>query len=298
MDVDMDVGATKPAETYIEHTLRTHHMLDVREVEVRFVGLFDTVVSYKAAQLVKLGGSLENWLVKQQAINHPKVIKVVHLAASEEHRAMFCLHNIKSVGGKGEEYFLPGVHSDVGGGYLDNSYDDGLIVTQAYRYWAQKDRTEYLVAKGWFKDEELQEDAISLDADNNPDYVQLMVKRDKSVARKVHNAYCKIPLKIMVEKAGESDITIEPSLESDATDTINAFPELVKLESRIKSHIGSVGPRGSEASVWQQIEPELNAIRHKHLHFSARYNGTLNGIGHFPRRTFFKNKRERYVFKG
>lgn len=50
--------------------------------------------------------------------------------------------------------------------------------------------------------------------------------------------------------------------------------------------------------VCQKAGPELNAIRHKHLHFSARYNGTLNGIGHFPRRTFFKNKRERYVFKG
>ena len=31
--------------------------------------------------------------------------------------------------GKGEEYFLPGVHSDVGGGYLDNGSDAGLIVS-------------------------------------------------------------------------------------------------------------------------------------------------------------------------
>ena len=55
MEVDPDMGAATPAESYIEHTLRTHHMLDVREVEIRFVGLFDTVVSYKAAQIVKLG---------------------------------------------------------------------------------------------------------------------------------------------------------------------------------------------------------------------------------------------------
>jgi len=45
-------------------------------------------------------------------------------------------------------------------------------------------------------------------------------------------------------------------------------------------------------------EPELNAIRHKHLHFSARYNGDWNGLGHNPRRTFFNNTRKRYVFNG
>ena len=71
----MDVGATAPSESYIEHTLRTHHMLDVREVEIRFVGLFDTVVSYKAAQIVKFGGSLENWLTKQKAI---RVLPLFH----------------------------------------------------------------------------------------------------------------------------------------------------------------------------------------------------------------------------
>lgn len=295
--MEVDMGASASAESYIERTLRTHHMLDVREVEVRFVGLFDTVVSYKAAQLVKFGGSLENWLVKQQAINQPKVKKVVHLASAEEHRDMFCLHNIKSAGGKGEEYFMPGVHSDIGGGYLPEGSDAGLIVTQAYHYWAKKDRAEYLVAQGWFKDDELVEDAISLDNEGNPDYVQLSVTRDKAVARKVNNAYCKIPLKIMAEKAGESEITIEPKLARDATKAINAA-ELSNFETRVIKYIKSAGPRGSEAKDWQKAEPELNAIRHKHLHFSARYNGKYNGLGHNPRRTLFRNTRKRYVFNG
>lgn len=286
------------AVTYIEHAIRTLHMLDVKEVEIRFVGLFDTVVSYKAAQIVKLGGSLENWLVKQQAISHSKVKKVVHIASAEEHRDMFCLHNIDSTGGKGEEYFLPGVHSDIGGGYLPNGSDAGLKVTQAYRYWAQKDRDDYLVAKGWFKDSELVEDWISLKENGEPDYVQLSVTRDKARARVVQNAYGKIPLKIMAEKAGESDITFEPKLEMMATEAINLYPELSRLETRIKGYLGSKGSRGSKAEDWQMAEPELNAIRHKHLHFSARYNGKYNGLGHNPRRTFFKNRRERYVFKG
>ncbi len=42
----------------------------------------------------------------------------------------------------------------------------------------------------------------------------------------------------------------------------------------------------------------IKPIRHKHLHFSARYNGKYNGLGHNPRRTLFKNQRKRYVFNG
>lgn len=114
----------------------------------------------------------------------------------------------------------------------------------------------------------------------------------------MHNAYCKIPLKIMVEKAGESDIAMKAELDEEATGAINAFSELTKLESRIKGYIGNAGPRGSKAEDWQKAEPELNAIRHKHLHFSARYNGKYNGLGHNPRRTLFKNQRKRYVFNG
>jgi hypothetical protein len=287
-------------ETYIQRRLRAN-FLDVREVEIRFVGLFDTVVSYKAAQAVKLGGSLENWLVKQKAISNDKVKKVVHLVSAEEHRDQFCLHNIKSAGGKGEEYFLPGVHSDVGGGYLDHGSDAGLIVCQANPYWAQKDRDDYLVALGWYKPEQLVEKVLTTDDVGVPDYVQLEVTRDSSKARIVRNAYCKIPLKIMVEKAGESGIKIKPALETIATEAINAFPELAKLETRIKSHMDESGPRGSKPEKWQQIDTQkngLNEIRHQHLHFSARYNGKFNGLGHNPNRTFFGFERKRHVFNG
>lgn len=295
MESDSFVETT---ETYIQHRLRTMHWLQVKEVEVRFVGLFDTVVSYKAAQAIKLGGSLENWLVKQKAISHDKVKRVLHLASAEEHRDQFCLHNINSAGGKGEEYFLPGVHSDVGGSYLDQSSDAGLIVCQSSPYWAERDRTDYLVGKGWYQNQQIVEDVLSVDEGGDPDYVQLEVTRDNSKARIVRNAYCNIPLKMMAKAAGESDITLDPKLEMKATETINAFSELEKLESRIKGYMGNVGKRGSKPEHWQIAEPELNSIRHKHLHFSARYNGKYNGLGHNPRRSFFSQKRKRYEFDG
>lgn len=238
----IDVGDEQGSvETYIQYRLRAMYWLQVKEVEVKFVGLFDTVVSYKAAQAIKLGGSLENWLTKQTAIKHTLVKKVVHLVSAEEHRDQFCLHNINSAGGKGEEYFLPGVHSDVGGGYLDNSSDAGLKVTQAHPYWAKKDRDEYLVALGWYKNEQIIEDVMMYNENGEPDFVELSVTRDKVKARTVRNAYANIPLKIMAEKAEESDIALKSKLTRDATRKINAFTELNQLESRIKGHMGKVG---------------------------------------------------------
>ena len=119
----------------------TDAWFDVEDVEVCFVGLFDTVASYYGAQFIKIL-PLENWLVKLDAISDARVKKVVHLASADEHRYHFSLHNIKSAGGKGKEYFLPGTHSDVGGGYLDNGSEAGLKVFQGPPYLAVKDRAE------------------------------------------------------------------------------------------------------------------------------------------------------------
>lgn len=292
-------------ETYIQKRLRTLHHLDVTEVEIRFVGLFDTVTSYYGLQIVPRL-PLERWLVKLDAIQHEKVKKVVHLASAEEHRGMFCLHNIKSAGSKGEEYFLPGVHSDVGGGYLDEGSDANLIVFQGTPQEAARDRHQYLIAQGWFKPEQLTEEVTRYREDEYGNEleaaaVRLRVKKQNEMKpnetpRIVRNAYRQIPLKLMAEFAGKNEITFESDLSRDATKTINTFPELTRLESRIRAHMQQAGPRGSRPEAWQKIEPEFNAIRHKHLHFSARYNGTLNGLGHNPR--YEKGQRKRYTFKG
>lgn len=74
-----------------------------------------------------------------------------------------------------------------------------------------------------------------------------------------------------------------------------SFPELTQLECRIRKYIAQVGPHGSRPEHWQIIEPALNAIRHKHLHFSACYNTVFD---YNPRRSVFNGKRQRYEFNG
>jgi Uncharacterized alpha/beta hydrolase domain (DUF2235) len=84
------------------------------QIKINFAGLYDTVVSVNASQLTP------KWLANntrdQKAVKEAKF--TLHLAAADEHRLDFPLHRITSAAkDKKAEFFLPGVHSDVGGSY-------------------------------------------------------------------------------------------------------------------------------------------------------------------------------------
>jgi len=87
--------------------------MEAKTVEVKFAGVYDTVVSVNGSQINYWSDKIRN----QRAV--ALATKSLHLAAAEEHRLDFPLHTIKSAlnKGKGEQYYLPGVHSDVGGSY-------------------------------------------------------------------------------------------------------------------------------------------------------------------------------------
>lgn len=93
------------------------------KVKIIFAGLYDTVVSVNASQLMP--AFIANNTRSQQAVAKAKF--ALHLAAADEHRADFPLHRIASAikAGTGAEYFLPGVHSDIGGSY--NLANDRLL---------------------------------------------------------------------------------------------------------------------------------------------------------------------------
>lgn len=102
------------------------------KVKIIFAGLYDTVVSVNASQLKPTW--LANNTRNQKAV--AKARCALHLAAADEHRQDFPLHKIKSAldAGTGAEYYLPGVHSDIGGSYnlanqslIDNNQNNAEI---------------------------------------------------------------------------------------------------------------------------------------------------------------------------
>jgi Uncharacterized alpha/beta hydrolase domain (DUF2235) len=115
------------------------------QIKINFAGLYDTVVSVNASQLTP------RWLANntrdQKAVKEAKF--ALHLAAADEHRSDFPLHRItSSANGKKAEFFLPGVHSDVGGSY--NLANEKLMGNDKGE--KPKEDATILIAEGDYKD--------------------------------------------------------------------------------------------------------------------------------------------------
>jgi len=133
-----------------------------KNIEIKFAGLYDTVVSVNASQYNPWSDDKLN----QRAV--ALATKSIHLAAAEEHRLDFPLHTIKSAidNGKGEEYYLPGVHSDVGGSYNQanaallkqqgNESRTVKIVLEAGSYQKMNSLRDKLIKSGSFTTEQLE----------------------------------------------------------------------------------------------------------------------------------------------
>ena len=299
--------------------------INAADVEVCFAGLYDTVLSYMGSQKLPWSSNV----LQQKAVARAK--KVLHLAAADEHRNDFPLHNIDSAvkKGVGEEYYLPGVHSDVGGSYntaneiqvqqeTDESKkvymlpsNEGLDIKEGKKMGEvlvlnegtdrdilEKDRSD-LIQQGWYLNEEIKvAPKISANTtkweDAQPEYT-LTVRRQG-----ISSAYCNIPLKIMAEYARKSDVRLKISTELEKRAQIILEPEkeLQQLEEKIRSYMSST--KHSKAEDWiaekePRNSPELKKIRHKHFHFSAK-----PGAGYSPRFVWdeaaWKYRRERYIY--
>jgi hypothetical protein len=233
--------------------------LTVGEVVVKFVGLYDTVASYGMKH------SNDTAELHLDAISVAE--KVVQLAAAEEHRANFRLTNINSTGSRGREIFLPGAHSDIGGGYADTEDEvewqlfdlDVIYLNKAERAAIERER-RWLVASGWYLANELAETNF---------WNEVIATR-----RNISNAYSRIPLRIMADFARENGIHIADRLEKKHS----IPPELSTANSKIQDYINCTSH--SSPGDWFKLNPALDPqwhinLRHKYLHFSARYGTTM-----------------------
>jgi hypothetical protein len=89
-------------------------------VEFDFLGLFDTVASVGAANTVGILNGHAAWADAEDSLRIPAGVKCLHLVAAHELRRSFPLDAV-SVGDfapeECKEIVVPGVHSDLGGGY-------------------------------------------------------------------------------------------------------------------------------------------------------------------------------------
>jgi len=116
------------------------------ELEVNFVGLFETVTLVGNVLQGKTEGIFDDD-VKQLGLNLGATPnKVIHLGAADEMRENFSLTTINSSldAGIGVELLMPGVYSDIGGGYAERAQEEIRRIRSAAE---KKD----LIDGGWYK---------------------------------------------------------------------------------------------------------------------------------------------------
>jgi hypothetical protein len=250
----------------------------VSEIKVMFVGLYDTVASHGVVH------GNDTHALHLDAIRHAGA--VVQLAAAEEHRKHFPLTNINSAS-HGVQLFLPGAHSDIGGGYVDNIDEvDNQIMFVCHRHGqvgltaaekaALAREKEWLLASGWCYEDEIQK---------MDQWDEVKVTR-----RGISNNFQRIPLKMMAEFATNEGVNFSPSLTSDY-----AIPPSLQEVERSLGKFSRSSPE-----YWLDLKTEtMKKLRHDYLHFSACF-GSLMGCNQpqFTDNDIINGRRKREVLDG
>jgi hypothetical protein len=230
-------------------------------VKVKFVGLYDTVASYQ----VIYGNNTEQ--LHLDSIESAE--RVVQLAAADEHRANFRLTNINSAPNR-LQVFLPGSHSDIGGGYRDNHKEsftvfyyklpndsiDKISLDDSDKEALDRER-HWLIESGWYLNEEITNVCPAFS-----DFCSLKVERNN-----IENKYCNISLKLMTDFAHKAGIYFASSFRRNPVP-----PELENVEDMIRQYIRGLGSDQSHPDDWMKCNSSImRSLRYGHLHFSSQY---------------------------
>jgi len=244
------------------------------DVDMGFIGLFDTVPS--VAGLSNLGNvrSAMTPGIKLH-LDRRYFRSVVQLVARDEYRANFALSRVKP---DHVEITLPGAHSDIGGGYLDEVQECVLVspmqalevpldtdVTQTSIYRDAVQAKSRWLAKGWPAQWlEIVTPAPMVLPQDRQDRLGLRQKRvyvGLQLNRPMSNKLSRVYLRVMYELAKENGIRFKAIDEQDPDYTIPQ--ELQALCDRFVAGDYSTTPT------------EETMLKLRYIHLSAHWNHPL-----------------------
>ncbi|MCV9929311.1 DUF2235 domain-containing protein [Flavobacterium sp. LS1R49] len=306
-----------------------YHLTEVKDpitfdqLIIRFAGLYDTVPHHGFAQ----------WNdVKDLGLNSISKAKyTVHMVAADEHRANFNLVDISCITGKkgggktdrGIELYLPGVHCDVGGSYVEGRSEiNGRMMVSPVMWGADLEKEqERLIAEGWFKKKEL-----AIHWDNTQRTILNGVARVLSSNREaISNQYSYIPLHLMVKFCLDKELLINETKLKNNYDFKNTKFSNISFLEKIKVRLEKYAFKDGQPFVYESVpmrtivyssddstavlkeeerrkeeEDQLNAdikrLRHDYLHWNAVYGeGVVNTLVQPNKPNFEDGKRKRKV---
>ena len=235
----------------------------VNDVKFRFAGLYDTVASYG---VIHRNDTAELRLTAVSSVD-----QTIQIAAAEEHRANFRLTNINSASGERSfEVYLPGVHSDIGGGYRSPASASLLLWTESSLRGTSHSSEEgrmrrelrWFRTQGWFTGAGNTLNGGHIDVFPNRVFYVMGAHTIRS------NGYCMIPLNMMADYSNEQDLRFAncPSVPG----------ALSRVNSRLRAYAASKRANGSSVpGDWFHRTSahglNLVTLRANWLHFSAHY---------------------------
>ncbi|QNK63438.1 DUF2235 domain-containing protein [Pedobacter sp. PAMC26386] len=265
--------------------------------KLRFGGLFDSVSAYGWDHTDDVEELFQNSI--------DRMAHVVHLTAADEHRKKFELTHV----GKGIELSFPGVHSDIGGGYVNNAIEkdvalieerDNTIEELARIINKEKHR---LIEQGWYKAEQMRNYGSykvfgTRKLSNQYSLVSLHIMKDFCVSK------CNIPFD---EGILEDDYSI-PTVADDSLLDMSKVYERLKYYALKNNRASMIFYTNKEFMHFRALLDSkqmsvddfnrrandhnmLLQLRNRYLHWSASWDG----LGMEPRINKEGN-RERVVF--
>jgi hypothetical protein len=286
--------------------------VSIKKIVFNFVGLYDTVASFGIDHRGKsiFGIDIIDDDAKQLNLDAvKKAYFTLQIASDDEFRDNFSLTNINSVGINGLEFTLPGVHSDIGGSYIDGDVED----RQLYKGY-KKDCEKYkkiLEDEGWYDSDkkQLKVNKITGSVMGNDAVYELRG------TRKLSNQYDKIPLNQMFHYSEQFDVKYDDELLKDQEinneEIETVYNYLLFYMNKchyIRDKYVKEFNQGSEVSIEQYIKEikqinylndipihVLKNLRNKYLHWSV---SDKFGMGPNVNGITTVDKRKRYILHG
>lgn len=251
-----------------------------QQVEIRFVGLFDTV----AAIVNLVNGDFSPHNAQNDPVNinlSPERIRhVVQLAARDECRHNFSLNSLRSPDGSlpanFREWVLPGAHSDIGGGYLPLDTENLIVAPvetlqgidrdwphSSFAYQRLERLRQQLIGEGWLGIHNQSHGRYYIDVERrNQPRAEGPVLLKLRLEREVRGEYSRIPLHLMHELARRQGV---PFNDIDSTDPDWTIPhELGPIAHHLFEHVLEDTPL--------QLTTEMEALlKQRYVHHSHHY---------------------------
>ena len=259
-----------------------------RDIHMGFIGLFDTVASIAGISNL---GNVQSSVAPGLRLHLPRSLffDVVHLVARDEHRANFPLSRVAP---DHPEIALPGVHSDIGGGYLAEAQErvlvgpmQGLTVAQSTDvrstsiYRVARQHRANMIAQGWPAD--MLEIVTPEPRLLPPDLQDRASAREQRVyaglqlTRSVRGELSRVYLRLMHELAKQKGVRFN---DLDEHDPQYSLP--IELQALCDRFV---------AGAYHVMPAEERMLKHRYIHTSAHWNHPLDKTGQREARLLYIN---------